>query len=170
MIPRTLCRGCAAAKLIATPGPASGRRRTHVIPGYMSTGPLEEETKIPRGLPLDSITERVVVPRDAKSFPIQRHQSVMSRRSQARSMIRSDSRRNRGPARNSFDFLRVQKIWWKVTFSHGRTPASGYPVNRAQRTREELINRVTTSVIYGLILLGVAFSASYFRSTRADGE
>jgi len=169
MIPRTLVPPDARpAKLIATPGRPSALDERTLIPGYMSTGPLEEETKIPAGLPLDSITERVVVPRDAKIFPytappvgdVTAQPSTLD----DRVVIPAGTA---APPENSFEFFtRPEDLVEGDVFTTGELQLLVTPVNRAQRTREELINRVTTSVIYGLILLALLFRQVIFASTR----
>ncbi len=173
MIPRTLVPPDARpAKLIATPGRPSALDERTLIPGYMSTGPLEEETKIPAGLPLDSITERVVVPRDAKIFPytappvgdVTAQPSTLD----DRVVIPAGTA---APPENSFEFFtRPEDLVEGDIFTTGELQLLVTPVNRAQRTREELINRVTTSVIYGLILLALLFPPSYFRKHKTPTE
>src|SRR5689334_15911733 len=70
MIPRILVPPDARpTELIATPGRPTALDERTLVPGYIGAGPLEEKTQIPAGLPLDSITARVVVPRDAKILP-----------------------------------------------------------------------------------------------------
>src|SRR6476646_6612395 len=70
MIPRILVPPDARpTTLLVTPGRPTALDERTLIPGTMTTGPLEEKTQIPAGLPLDSISARVVVPRDAKILP-----------------------------------------------------------------------------------------------------
>jgi len=160
------------AKLIATPGRPSALDERTLIPGYMSTGRWEEETKIPAGLPWIRLRSASSFRATQKSFPIQRHQSVMSRRSQARSMIGVViPAGTAAPPENSFEFFtRPEDLVEGDVFTTGELQLLVTPVNRAQRTREELINRVTTSVIYGLILSRCFFRQVISQAQDADGE
>jgi periplasmic protein TonB len=173
MIPRTLVPlDARPAKLIATPGRPSALDERTLIPGYLSTGPLEEETKIPAGLPLDSITERVVVPRDAKIFPYLAPPigdvTVQPSALDDRVVIPAGAA---APPENLFElFTRPEDLVEGDVFTTGELQLLVTPVNRAQRAREELINRVTTSVIYGLILIALLFPPSYFRKHKAPTE
>jgi hypothetical protein len=70
MIPRILVPPDARpTNLRATPGRPTALDERTLVPNTVTTGPLEEKTQIPAGLPLDSIAERVLVPRDAKILP-----------------------------------------------------------------------------------------------------
>src|SRR5262249_30234435 len=70
MIPRILVPPDARpTTLITTPGRPTALDERTLVPGTVTTGPLEEKTQIPAGLPLESIAMRVLVPRDAKILP-----------------------------------------------------------------------------------------------------
>ena len=76
MIPRTLVPPDARpTSLILTPGRYSALDERTLIPGHMSVGPLEEKSKIPTNIPLDSIAARVVVPRDVNQVAYQREEA-----------------------------------------------------------------------------------------------
>ena len=172
MIPRTLVPPDAQpAKLIATPGRPSALDERTLIPGYISSGPLEEKTQIPAGLPLDSISARVVVPRDAKILPyvapelgdVTAQPSALDERVAVPIGAR--------PPENIIDaFTRPENLVEGDVFTTGEIQLLVTPANLAQKTREELINRLTTTVVYGLIILVLIFPPSYFRKHKAPTE
>ena len=84
MIPRILVPPDARpTTLIATKGRPTALDERTLIPGTITTGPLEEKTQIPAGLPLDSIA-RVLLCRATRKFcRTLRRRSATLRRSQA---------------------------------------------------------------------------------------
>ncbi|HWY43089.1 MAG TPA: TonB C-terminal domain-containing protein [Candidatus Sulfotelmatobacter sp.] len=169
MIPRTLVPPDARpTTLIATPGRPTALDERTLIPGYMTTGPLEEKTQIPAGLPLESISARVVVPRDAKIFPY--HAPDPSEVGGQPSAL--DERVaipiGAAPPENFLDsFARPVDLVEGDIFTTGEVQLLLTPVDQAQKTREQLINRVTSAVLQAIIILALFFPPSFFHKRKA---
>ena len=173
MIPRILVPPDARPTiLIATKGrPTSLDERT-LIPGTITTGPLEDKTQIPAGLPLDSISARVVVPRDAKILPyvapeigdVTAQPSVLDERIAVPIGAK--------PPESFVDaFARPDNLVEGDVFTTGEVQLLVTPVDSAQKTREELKNRVTTAVAYVLILVALWITPGFQKQkTRADTD
>jgi TonB family protein len=174
MIPRTLVPPDARpTTLIATPGRPTALDERTLIPGTITTGPLEEKSQIPPGLPLESISARVVVPRDAKIEPLP------GRDPAAAPALPSELDERVAipvgvapPPENIADaFTRPVGLVEGDVFTTGEVQLLVTPVDRAQKTREELINRVTTAVVYVLILIALRITPDFHRKkTTTDDE
>ena len=173
MIPRILVPPDARpTKLIATAGRPSALDERTLIPGYVGTGPLEEKTQIPAGLPLETITERLVVPRDAKIIPLEAHGRdglpVQPTTLDDRVVIPAGTA---APPENLFEFFtRPEDLVEGDVFTTGEVQLLVTPADRAQKTREELINRGTTAVVYVLILLALRLTPDFHRRKPADSD
>ncbi|HJZ64882.1 MAG TPA: TonB C-terminal domain-containing protein [Candidatus Acidoferrum sp.] len=166
MIPRTLVPPDARpTKLIATPGRPTALDDRTLIPGYIGPGPLEEKTQIPAGLPLDSITARVVVPRDAKIEPYHAPSSEVPPVSKStldeRLVIPADAPPL--PENLIEIFTRPEDLVEGDVFTTGEVQLLVTPANRAERSRQELINRATTAVVYILILIALGITPTFRR-------
>jgi len=173
MIPRILVPPDARpTKLIATPGRPSALDERTLVPGYIGAGPLEEKTQIPVGLPLETITARVVVPRDAKITPLE----VPARDGITVEPSALDDRvvipaGTAAPPENSFElFTRPEDLVEGDVFTTGEVQLLVTPANRAQKAREELINRGTTAVVYVLILLALRLTPDFHRRKPSDSD
>lgn len=172
MIPRTLVPPDARpTKLIATPGRPTALDDRTLIPGTMTTGPLEEKSQIPTNLPLESITARVIVPRDAKIEPLPGREGL------APSVPSELDERvaiplGAAPPENILEsFTRPRDLVEGDVFTTGEVQLLVAPVDRAARSREELINRVTTAVVYVLILIALRITPDFHRKkTGTDDE
>ncbi len=173
MIPRTLVPPDARpTNLLVTKGRPTALDERTLIPGTMTTGPLEEKTQIPAGLPLDSITARVVVPRDAKIFPyiapeigdVTAQPSVLDERVAVPIGAQ--------PPEDFKDaFVLPEDLVEGDVFTTGEVQLLVTPVGRAKKTREELINRVTTAVVYVLILVALRITPGFHRQkVRTDSD
>ena len=173
MIPRILVPPDARpTTLIATKGRPTALDERTLIPGTITTGPLEEKTQIPAGLPLDSISARVVVPRDAKILPyvapeigdVTAQPSVLDERVAVPLGAK--------PPESFVDaFTRPDDLVEGDVFTTGEVQLLVTPVNRAQKTREELKNRVTTAVAYVLILVALWITPGFHKQkTRTDSD
>jgi TonB family protein len=173
MIPRILVPPDARpTTLIATPGRPTALDERTLIPGYMTTGPLEEKTQIPAGLPLESITARVVVPRDAKLLPIPSRDpgAVPSQPSALDERVAVPI--GAVPPENILDaFTRPADLVEGDVFTTGEIQLLVTPVGQAQKTRQERINRVTTAVVYVLILVALRITPDFHRrKNNTDDE
>jgi outer membrane biosynthesis protein TonB len=165
MIPRTLVPPDARpTNLLVTKGRPTALDERTLIPGTITTGPLEEKTRIPAGLPLDSISARVVVPRDAKILPyiapeigdVTAQPSAMDQRIAVPLGAM--------PPENFADtFTRPENLVEGDVFTTGEVHLLVTPVDRAKKTREELTNRVTTAVVYVLILIALRITPGFHR-------
>ena len=173
MIPRILVPPDARpTTLIATKGRPTALDERTLIPGTITTGPLEEKTQIPAGLPLDSISARVVVPRDAKILPyvapeigdVTAQPSVLDERIAVPIGAK--------PPESYVDaFTRPDALVEGDVFTTGEVQLLVTPVDSAQRTREELKNRVTTAVAYVLILATLWITEGFHKQkTRTDSD
>src|SRR5438552_4205714 len=173
MIPRTLVPPDARpTNLLVTKGRPTALDERTLIPGTMATGPLEEKTQIPAGLPLDSITARVVVPRDAKILPyiapeigdVTAQPSVLDERVAVPIGAQ--------PPEDFKDaFVLPEDLVEGDVFTTGEVQLLVTPVGRAKKTREELINRVTTAVVYVLILVALRITPGFHRQkVRTDSD
>jgi TonB family protein len=173
MIPRTLVPPDARpTKLIVTLGRPTALDDRTLIPGTMTTGPLEEKSQIPPGLPLESISARVVVPRDAKIEPLPRRDPaaapVQSSELDERIVIPAGAAL---PEDILEAFTRPEDLVEGNVFTTGEVQLLVRPVDRATRSREELINRVTTAVVYVLILIVFRITPDFQRKkTGTDDE
>jgi len=168
MIPRTLVPPDARpTTLIATPGRPTALDDRTLIPGYITTGPLEEKTQIPANLPLDSITARVVVPRDAKIEPLPGREvtsPVIASPLDERIAIPVNVA---PPPENIADaFARPVDLVEGDVFTTGEVHLLVTPVDQAQRSREQLINRVTSAVLQAIIIMALFFPPSFFRRPK----
>ena len=165
MIPRILVPPDARpTTLIATPGRPTALDERTLIPGYMTTGPLEEKSQIPPGLPLDSITARVVVPRDAKILPY--NAPALDDPTAKPSTL--DERiavpvGARPPEDILAAFTRPENLVEGDVFTTGEVQFLVTPANRAEKTRDELVHRVTTAVVYILILIALRITPDFHR-------
>src|SRR5262249_36254417 len=169
MIPRTLVPPDARpTKLIATPGRPTALDDRTLIPGYIGPGPLEEKTQIPAGLPLDSITARVVVPRDAKIEPYHAPSSQVPPVSKStldeRLVIPADAPPL--PENLIEIFTRPEDLVEGDVFTTGEVQLLVTPANRAERSRQELINRATTAGVYVLILIAPGITPNFCPQRR----
>ncbi len=170
MIPRILVPPDARpTKLIATPGRPSALDERTLVPGYIGTGPLEEKTQIPAGLPLETISERVLVPRDAKITPLEipggNGIPVQASALDDRVVIPAGTA---APPENLFEpFARPEDLVEGDVFTTGEVQLLVTPANKAQKTREELIRRVTAAVVYVLILIVFRFTPGLYRPRLA---
>lgn len=161
MIPRILVPPDARpTTLIATPGRPSALDERTLVPGYIGTGPLEEKTQIPAGLPLETISARVLVPRDAKITPLETQgaNGVPAQPSvlDDRVVIPAGSA---APPKNLIEFFaRPEDLVEGDVFTTGEVQLLVTPANKAQKTREELIRRVTAAAVYVLILVALRFT------------
>src|SRR5258706_6208520 len=173
MIPRTLVPPDARpTNLLVTKGRPTALDERTLIPGTMTTGPLEEKTQIPAGLPLDSITARVVVRRDAKILPyiapeigdVTAQPSVLDERVAVPIGAQ--------PPEDFKDaFVLPEDLVEGDVFTTGEVQLLVTPVGRAKKTREELINRVTTAVVYVLILVALRITPGFHRQkVRTDSD
>jgi len=172
MIPRTLVPPDARpTTLIATPGRTTALDERTLIQGYMMAGPLEEKTQIPAGLPLESISARVVVPRDAKILPIPKREP-----SDAPSPTSTLDERiavpiGAVPPENILDaFTRPTDLVEGDVFTTGVVQLLVMPVDQAKKTREQIINRVTSAVLQGIIILTLFFPPSFFHKKKVTSE
>lgn len=166
MIPRTLVPPDARpTKLIATPGRPTALDDRTLIPGYIGAGPLEEKTQIPAGLPLDSITARVVVPRDAKIEPY--HAAPADApplpRTELDDRVAIPGSAAPLPENLIEAFTRPEDLVEGDVFTTGEVQLLVTPTNRAERSRQELINRATTAVVYVLILFALGITPTFRR-------
>ena len=171
MIPRTLVPPDARpAKLIATPGRPTALDDRTLIPGTMTTGPLEEKSQIPQNLPLESITARVVVPRDAKIEPLPGRDGLappVPSELDERVAIPLGA----APPENILvAFTRPEDLVEGNVFTTGEVQLLVTPVDRATRSREELINRVTTAVVYVLILIALRITPDFHRKKTGTND
>ena len=174
MIPRTLVPPDARpTKLIVTPGRPTALDERTLVPGYVGAGPLEEKTQIPAGLPLDSITTRIIVPRDAKIEPYHAPAAdappVKPSELDGRVVIPAGAA---PPSENLHEvFTRPEDLVEGDVFMTGEVQLLVTPANRAERSRQELINRGTTAVVYVLILIALGITPRFQRqklSTDSD--
>ena len=154
MIPRTLVPPDARpTTLIATPGRPTALDDRTLIPGTITTGPLEEKTQIPANLPLESITARVIVPRDAKIEPLPGRESsapVYPSELDTRTAIPAGA----APPENILTaFTRPEDLVEGDVFTTGEVQLLVTPVDSAERSRQELIRRAITTVVYVLVLV-----------------
>ena len=170
MIPRILVPPDARpTKLIATPGRPSALDERTLVPGYIGTGPLEEKTQIPAGLPLETISARVIVPRDAKIEPleIQGRNGVPAQPSALDDRVVIPAGTAAPPEDLIELFERPEDLVEGDVFTTGEVQLLVTPVNKAQKTREELIRRVTAAVVYVLILIVFRFTPGLYRPRPA---
>jgi hypothetical protein len=174
MIPRTLVPPDARpTKLIATPGRPTALDDRTLIPGTMTTGPLEEKSQIPPGLPLESISARVVVPRDAKIEPLPGRDpsAAPTRPSQLDERIAIPSGVAPPPENIADAFTRPTDLVEGDVFTTGEVQLLVTPVESAKKTREEVVNRVTTAVVYVLILVALRITPDFHKKkTGTDDE
>src|SRR5262249_7344005 len=173
MIPRTLVPPDARpTKLIAAPGRPTALDDRTLIPGYIGPGPLEEKTQIPAGLPLDSITARVVVPRDAKIEPYHAAPSdappLPGTELDDRVVIPAAAPPL--PENLTEAFTRPQDLVEGDVFTTGEVQLLVTPANRAERLRQELVNRVTTAVVYALILIALGITPNFHRQKLSTSD
>lgn len=173
MIPRTLVPPDARpTTLIATPGRPTALDDRTLIPGTITTGPLEEKSQIPPGLPLESISARVVVPRDAKILPYTApaldDPTAQPSALDARIAIPVDAK----PPENILEaFTRPEDLVEGDVFTTGEVQLLVTPVEQAKKTREEFIRRVTTAVVYVLILVALRITPGFHRQKlRTDSD
>lgn len=156
--------------LIATPGRPTALDERTLIPGYITTGPLEEKTQIPAGLPLESISARVVVPRDAKILPYHAPDSEVIVQPSAldeRTAIPVGA----APPENIVDaFTRPTDLVEGDVFTTGEVQLLITPVDQPQKTRQERIRRITTAVVYVLILVALRITPNFHRQKTANDE
>src|SRR5262249_3343091 len=128
-----------------------------LIPGYIGAGPLEEKTQIPAGLPLDSITARIIVPRDAKIEPYHAPapNAPPTQHNELNNRIIIPINAAPLPKNLIKIFTRPEDLVESDIFTTGEVQLLVTPANRAERSRQELINRATTAVVYVLILLAL---------------
>jgi outer membrane biosynthesis protein TonB len=173
MIPRTLVPPDARpTNLVVTKGRPTALDERTLIPGTITTGPLEEKSQIPAGLPLDSISARVVVPRDAKILPyiapeigdVTAQPSAMDQRIAVPLGAM--------PPENFADaFTRPENLVEGDVFTTGEVQLLVTPVDRAKKTREELTNRITTAVVYVLILIALRITPGFHKQKlRTDSD
>src|SRR5215475_5781713 len=154
--------------LIATPGRPTALDDRTLIPGTITTGPLEEKTQIPSNLPLESITARVVVPRDAKIEPLPgRENSAPAIRSELDERIAIPINVAPPPENIADAFTRPTDLVEGDVFTTGEVHLLVTPVDQAQRSREQLINRVSSAVLQAIIILALFFPPSFFRKQKA---
>jgi hypothetical protein len=173
MIPRTLVPPDARpTDLLVTKGRPTALDERTLIPGTVTTGPLEEKTQIPAGLPLDSIVARVVVPRDAKILPYVAPEigDVTAQPSAMDERIAVPLGAMR-PENFADAFARPENLVEGDVFTTGEVQLLVTPVDRAKKTREELTNRVTTAVVYVLILIALRITPGFHRQkVRTDSD
>src|SRR5882672_5877109 len=173
MIPRILVPPDARpTTLLVTRGRPTALDERTLIPGTITTGPLEERTQIPAGLPLDSISARVVVPRDAKILAyiappigdITAQPSVLDERI----AIPADAK----PPENVVDaFTRPEDLVEGDVFTTGEVQLLVTPVDQAHKTRQELKNRVTTAIAYVMILAAIWITPGFQKQkVRTDSD
>lgn len=164
MIPRTLVPPDARpATLIATPGRPTALDERMLIHGYMMTGPLEEKTQIPPGLPLESISARIVVPRDAKITPY--HPADSSAPPVPKSELDERIAVPLSVSTEVFStqFERPVGLVEGDVFTTGEVQLLVTPVDQAERVRGEFIRRTTTAVVYVLILVALRITPQFYR-------
>src|SRR5256886_514547 len=173
MIPRILVPPDARpTTLLVTPGRPTALDERTLIPGTITTGPLEERTQIPAGLPLDSISARVVVPRDAKILAyiappigdITAQPSTLDERI----AVPADAK----PPENLLDaFTRPEDLVEGDVFTTGEVQLLVTPVDQAHKTRQELKNRVTTAIAYVMILAAIWITPGFQKQkVRTDSD
>ena len=173
MIPRILVPPDARpTTLLVTPGRPTALDERTLIPGTITTGPLEEKTQIPAGLPLDSISARVVVPRDAKILAyiappigdITAQPSTLDERI----AIPADAK----PPEDLLDaFTRPEDLVEGDVFTTGEVQLLVTPVDQAHKTRQELKNRVTTAIAYVMILAAIWITPGFQKQkVRTDSD
>src|SRR2546422_10271491 len=173
MIPRTLVPPDARpTNLLVTPGRPTALDERTLIPGTITTGPLEERTQIPAGLPLDSISARVVVPRDAKILAyiappigdITAQPSTLDERI----AVPADAK----PPENLLDaFTRPEDLVEGDVFTTGEVQLLVTPVDQALKMRQELKNRVTTAIAYVMILAAIWITPGFQKQKlRTDSD
>jgi TonB family protein len=170
MIPRILVPPDARpTTLIATPGRPTALDERTLIPGYITTGPLEEKTQIPANLPLDSITARMIIPRDAKIEPLPgRETPVIASHLDARIAIPVNVA---PPPENIADaFTRPVDLVEGDVFTTGEVQLLVTPVDRAERSRQQFIRRTVTAIVYVLVLMAlrVTFDRYAPKITNSD--
>ncbi|MBS1840783.1 MAG: TonB C-terminal domain-containing protein [Acidobacteria bacterium] len=171
MIPRTLVPPDARPeKLIATPGRPTALDDRTLIPGTMTTGPLEEKSQIPTNLPLESITARVIVPRDAKIEPLPGREGLApATHSELDERVAIPL--GAAPPENILEsFTRPEDLVEGDVFTTGEVQLLVAPVDRAARSREELVNRITTAVVYVLILIALRITPDFHRKKSATDD
>lgn len=150
--------------LIAKPGRPTALDERTLIPGTITTGPLEEKTQIPAGLPLESIAERVLVPRDAKILPYHAPDPEDPTAQPSPLDERIAVPVGAKPPEIILDtFTRPEDLVEGDVLTTGEINLLITPVGRAEKTREELIRRVTTTVVYLLILGSFAITSEFHR-------
>ena len=165
MIPRTLVPPDARPTLlIATPGRPTALDDRTLIPGYITTGPLEEKTQIPANLPLDSITARVIVPRDAKIGPLPGREAASPAIASPLDERIAIPANVAPPPENIADaFTRPADLVEGDVFTTGEVHLLVTPVEQAKKNREELINRLSTAVVYILLLIVLRITPDFHR-------
>src|SRR5882724_9945428 len=173
MIPRILVPPDARpTTLLVTRGRPTALDERTLIPGTITTGPLEERTQIPAGLPLDSISARVVVPRDAKILAyiappigdITAQPSTLDERI----AIPADAK----PPEDFVDaFTRPAGLVEGDVFTTGEVQLLLSPVDQAHKKRQELKNRVTTAIAYLMILAAIWITPGFQKQKlRTDSD
>jgi outer membrane biosynthesis protein TonB len=169
MIPRTLVPPDARpTTLIAKPGRPTALDERTLIPGTITTGPLEEKTQIPAGLPLDSISARVIVPRDAKILPYVApaadDPTAKPSPLDERIAVPVDAK----PEEILATFTRPKDLVEGDVFTTGEVQLLVTPADWREKSRQELINRSATALIYVLLLIAMRFTL--FRGPRLKTE
>src|SRR5260221_849035 len=173
MIPRILVPPDARpTTLLVTPGRPTALDERTLIPGTITTGPLEERTQIRAGLPLDSISARVVVPRAAKILayiaPPIGDVTAQPSTLDERIAIPADAK----PPENLLDaFTRPEDLVEGDVFTTGEVQLLVMPVDQAHKTRQELKNRVTTAIAYVMILAAIWITPGFQKQkVRTDSD
>ncbi len=173
MIPRILVPPDARpTTLIATPGRPTALDERTLIPGTITTGPLEEKTQIPAGLPLDSISARVIVPRDAKILPYEAPalDDPTAKPSPLDERI-AVPLNAKPPEEIIATFTRPEDLVEGDVFTTGEVQLLVTPADWAAKSRQELINRSVTALIYVLFLIAMRFTLFHYGpKLRTDSD
>ena len=173
MIPRILVPPDARpSALIVTAGRPTALDERTLIPGTMTTGPLESKTQIPAGLPLDSISARVIVPRDAKILPYDApaldDPTARPSHLDERIAVPVDAK---PPKEILSTFTRPEDLVEGDVFTTGEVQLLVTPVDWREKSRQELINRSATALVYVLLLITLRFTLFHYGpKEKTDSE
>jgi len=172
MIPRILVPPDARpAQLTTTLGRPTALDERTLVPGTVTTGPLEEKTQIPAGLPLDSIAERVLVPRDAKIIPYTApaldDPTAKPSRLDERVAIPVEAK---PPEDILVKFKVPEDLVEGDVFTTGEVQLLVTPVDWEKKWRQELFRRGMSAAVYLTVLLILRVVLAYGPRVKPDSD